>query len=84
MPRTQPLVSIGQLSVWLVRANYWSKYALRPQVALLRYLSCTAISRSSMFQNTSAETHYDLREFERDGTRHSECFVCSGYRLSYR
>ena len=31
------------------------------------YLNRTAISRSSMYQNTSAETQYNLREFDSDG-----------------
>lgn len=31
------------------------------------YLNRTAISRSSMYQNTSAETQYNLREFDSEG-----------------
>ncbi|KRB53368.1 hypothetical protein ASE04_29630 [Rhizobium sp. Root708] len=31
------------------------------------YLNRTAISKSSMYQNTSAETQYNLREFDSDG-----------------
>ena len=31
------------------------------------YLNRTAISKSSMYQNTSAETQYNLREFDSEG-----------------
>jgi hypothetical protein len=33
------------------------------------YLNRTAISKSSMYQNTAAETQYNLREFDSDGKR---------------